>query len=459
MNKKKEIKRISSRLFSRSATLLGMTVASGTRFAGVKLANMLSSSESEDHRMQAFFKSQAHTLVKELGALKGSIMKAGQMLSVYGEHFFPPEINAILKTLQADSRPVVWEEMYGVLQEELGDKLKLLELESTPYAAASLGQVYRAKLKSSGEMLALKVQYPGVDRAIDSDLKSLRSILSLSSLIPRESNFDDVFEEIRMMLYNEVDYARELSLIEFYREKLKSDPRFVLPRVYEEFSTKRVLAMSFEDGVSLDGPEVARISQKRRNGLGAAVMELMFREIFQWRTVQTDPHFGNYKVMLSEGGSLDKIVLLDFGAVRIFPETYITSFAQMVYASLVWDPQKIVRAATQLGFLRADDSYEMRELMTKICGVAIEGFSPEYESPSRDGSDEGNNPYRWGESDLPKRLAELAKNAVFTFRLRPPPREAVFLDRKMVGTFTIIARLGLRLGPRKLLLSYLKKAA
>ena len=137
-------------------------------------------------------------------------MKAGQMLSVYGEHFLPEEVNTILKKLQTDSTPIAWEQMHKVLVQQLGEeKLSLLEIKEEPIAAASMGQVYLATIKKTKQTLALKVQYPGVDKAIDSDLNALRKILLVSQILPSHSNFEDIFKEIRMMLHYEVDYEEK----------------------------------------------------------------------------------------------------------------------------------------------------------------------------------------------------------------------------------------------------------
>lgn len=457
MTKKKDLKKIPSHVLSRGMSLLNLTVSTGARYAGLKFTDLFSSVEDREKRLQDFFLEQATELVQELGRLKGSIMKAGQMLSVYGEHFFPPQINQILKSLQSDTPPVVWEEMEQTIRSQLGDeKYAKLEIDKEPIAAASMGQVYKARIRETGEVLALKVQYPGMDKAINSDLSSLKTILSVSHLAPKGSDFDEIFREIRMMLHYEVDYVRELEQLQWFQEKLKDDHRFIVPKVYTEFSTKRLLAMSYEEGLPLDHVKIEEISQERRNRISASFMELMFREIFEWRQVQTDPHFGNYKIRLAdETDTQDRILLLDFGAVRSFPKRYIEPFAQLIHSALEKDIEDNFHAGLNLGFLREDDSEKVRDLFARICFTAIEPFEVRFASPQVDGSEEGSDPYKWGETKLLDKLTELAKDALFTFRLRPPPREAIFLDRKMVGTYTILTKLKLRMGPRTLLQKYL----
>lgn len=450
-----DLKKIASNTLARSMSLFGLTVTSGAKFAGLKLGDMFRTQTERDQRFEQFLSEQASVLAEELGKLKGSIMKAGQMLSVYGEHFLPAEVNRVLKTLQSESRPVIWEEMEKVLTQQLGkEKLAKLEIDKKPIAAASMGQVYQAKETASGKMLALKVQYPGVDKAIDSDLKALRSILSITSLVPMTPSFEDIFKEIRMMLHYEADYQRELATVLTYREKLKDDPRFIIPEVYSDYSSNRVLAMSLESGMAVDSLEVLGLSQKRRNQIGCALMDLMFKEIFEWRMVQTDPHLGNYRIKLGADREADKIILFDFGAVRTFPKKYIDPFCELVYSALTSDREGVIKSGQKLGFLYPDDKAHVLDLFVHICFMAIEGFSKTYESPSLDGSDAGKNPYDWRGEDLMKRLTSHAKDAVFAFKLRTPPREAIFLDRKMVGTYIFATVIGMKFGPRKLILKY-----
>lgn len=452
--RKKVLSKIANNTFERSLSLLNFTMSSGIKFAGHKLAHYMDNKEDKKKYLNKFLRQQTELLVNELSKLKGSIMKAGQMLSVYGEHFLPEELNSILKRLQKDSTPVAWEQMQKVMINQLGQEIiDKLVVNKEPIAAASMGQVYSAKIISTGEELALKIQYPGVDKAIESDLKALRKILQLLQILPSDSSYDEIFKEIRMMLHYEVDYERELKTINEYTSLLASDERFIIPKVYPEFSSKRIIAMSLENGHTINSVEIDSLSQKNKDILAISAMDLMFKEIFLWRIVQTDPHFGNYKVRIDKG--IPKLVLLDFGAVRKFPVKYINPFANLVYSSINFDYEECIAAGRKLGFLKEKDEKNAYDLFVKICFTAVEGFKKEY-----DNSDESLeikiNPYIWGQDDLLKRLANLAKDAVFTFKLRSPPREAIFLDRKMVGLYTLLSHFSLHFGGRRLILKYLE---
>ena len=455
-SKSNELNKIASKTVTRGLSLFNLTVSGGAKFASLKIGDIFRNADERERSFARFLSEQATVLAEELGKLKGSIMKAGQMLSVYGEHFLPDEVNSVLKTLQSQSRPVVWAEMEKMLHQQLGaDRLAQLDIDMVPVAAASMGQVYRAIHRETGREMALKIQYPGVDKAIDSDLRALRSVLAISNLVPITESFDEIFKEIRMMLHYEADYERELQTLEDYRERLRNDPRFVVPAVYPEFSSKRVLAMEFVDGAGVDSAEVLGLDQRRRNMLGCAIMDLMFKEIFEWRTVQTDPHLGNFKIQIAQdAGQPDRIVLLDFGAVRKFPKRYIDPFRGLVRCAVEGDRSRVVEAGRRLGFLRDDDPDHACELFFTICQLAVEGFAEECASPTLDGSDAGSEAYEWAEAQLLKRISRYAKDAVFAFKLRTPPREAVFLDRKMVGTYILMTVLGMKFGPRQLIQSY-----
>ena len=446
-SKANSLSRIKSGVFSRGFSLAKMSLNVGAKAAGHAIGGMLSTDKSEgasEDRLKALLTSQIGILSKELGQLKGSVMKVGQMLSVYGEYFLPPEANALLKSLQNQSPPLQWREIKKVLLRELGaEKLALLEISHEPIAAASLGQVHRAVRKSDGQVIALKVQYPGVDQAIEGDLKVLKYVLSVSKLIPKGPQYDQIFDEVREMLHQEVDYAQELKLTEEFRKFLANDPRFVVPTPIAEFSSKRVLATTLEEGISVDSAEIQLLSQERRNLLSISVLELYLKELFEFGAMQTDPHFGNYRIRLGESGQPDLLVLFDFGAVRKFSPTFLTSYRDLVDGAVHHDKTLIDRAATAMGFIQPEDSAELRDAFASVCELICEPFQPGI--------------YSWGADDLPKRAARESSKLAFAFRLRPPPREIVFLDRKMGGVFIFLSFLKAKIEGRALIESYLER--
>jgi predicted unusual protein kinase regulating ubiquinone biosynthesis (AarF/ABC1/UbiB family) len=310
-----------------------------------------------------------------------------------------------------------------------------------------MGQVHVAIIKATGQKIALKVQYPGVDQAIESDLSALKSILTVSKLIPKGPKYDELFKEVRQMMHQEVDYSKELTATDEFREVFVDDPLVIVPRTFPEFSTKRILATSFEEGVSLESAEVLALPQERRNAIGMKFLDIYFRELFMLGRLQTDPHFGNYQVRLGQSGEPDRLVLLDFGAVRKFPKEFLNPYFDMLRAVYAHSDEGVCRAATRLGFLFEDDPEELKQSFCKLCYLFTEPFEP------------ANQPYDWGASDLPKRVVKVASDIVWGFRMRVPPREVVFLDRKMGGVFVVLSVLKVKASGRELLENYLAKTS
>jgi predicted unusual protein kinase regulating ubiquinone biosynthesis (AarF/ABC1/UbiB family) len=424
-----KLKKIREGALSRGWALARVSMSAGAKAASHAVGTAFSSDEAKAESLKAMVLSQVGMLARELGQLKGSVMKVGQMLSMYGEHFLPPEANKLLKSLQSQSPPLEWAAIERQLKRQLGpEALEAIEIDPEPLASASLGQVHKARRKSDGRELAVKVQYPGVDQAIEGDLKALKSILSVSKLIPRGPALDDLFKEVRQMLHQEVDYSRELELTGEFRQALANDPRLIIPETFAEFSGKRVLTTSFEAGIPVDSPEVLGLPQERRDALARLALELYFRELFDLGMMQTDPHFGNYRVRLGEHGQPDRLVLLDFGAVRKFPRSFLVPYRRMVIGAYHQDKQELWKGATELGFLKEGDSEAMLENFAAMCFMISEPFH----APA----------YDWRASDLPKRVAALGAQLAFSFKLRTPPRELVFLDRKLGGIFIFMSVLG-----------------
>ena len=196
--------------------------------------------------------SQARYLVEELGQLKGSVVKIGQVMALYGEHFLPEEVTEALHTLEDQTTSLEWAAIERVLKAELGnEKLAELEVDPEPIGSASLGQVHRAVRRSDGLELVLKVQYPGVADAVDSDLNAVAQMLRVARLVSFGPEFEDWLEEVRQMMHREVDYRLEARTTEKFRQMLLDDPRFVVPRALPEYSTDHIIGATYEHGHSV----------------------------------------------------------------------------------------------------------------------------------------------------------------------------------------------------------------
>ncbi len=441
--KKKELDSIKSKLLSRGLSLAKITLRAGSRAASHSFSQLVLNRTERGERFNSYLTEQIQLLTTELGQLKGSLMKAGQLLSIYGEHFLPPEANELLKSLQFQSPPVRFSVLQPLLLAELGPKrLEELEIDPTPYAAASLGQVHRATRLSDGQQLAVKIQYPEVDKAIVSDLRFLKVILSTSKLIPKGPRFDQIFDEVKTMLEQEVDYRNELAFTQLFYELLRDDPRYKVAIAFPEYCSQRVMTTEYMGGKASDSPEVLALSQEQRNQLGQAYLELYLRELFEFAAVQTDPHFGNYRIHIDPSGAQDQLILLDFGAVRRVDSDFLKPYRNLVLSALNQDGEGVTRAGRDLGLLKDSDPPELVQKYLDLCFLITEPFY-------------GPDSYDWGASDLPQRVAKVGTEMVAAFHLRTPPHQSLFLDRKLGGTFVFLSKLGCKAQFRSCFAPYL----
>lgn len=432
--KKARLKDIRANLLSR-----GFALAK----AGIKAGGMgVSQWMNPDPTRPAWLK-KVEYLVQEMGQLKGTAMKVGQTLSIYGEHLLPKEVNDLLKKLQQDSPPLEWSAIRRVLIQELGEELlSELEFDEQPLAAASIGQVHRARIKDTAQTLAIKIQYPGVDRAVETDLKLLKFILGVSELVPRGPRFDQVFNEIREMFHQEVNYELERNFGERFLELLQADTQYVIPKFFPRYCTRRIFAMEEITGVRADHESVQMLSQERRNRLGLAFLELYLRELMDFQLMQTDPHLGNYLIQIDPIGEKDRLVVLDFGAARGVPDDFLASYALLVEGGLAQDARTVEKGGRRLRLLQPNDEMSLIDDYARLCFLLTEPFQGEYD---------------WGNSDLPKRVLNAVTHIAGSYRLRAPPRELVFLDRKLGGVFIFLSVLKCKMNSRSAVLSALEK--
>jgi len=424
------MKKIKKSSFGRGLSIAKLGFKTGVKAAG----NYIAPNKNNDD----YLSDQIETIAKELGELKGTMMKIGQGLSMYGEHFLPEKANTFLKSLQYQSPPLDWESIETTIEKELGLKASSeLEIEETAIASASLGQVHKATIKKTGEVIALKVQYPGVDSAIRSDVKNLKRVFSIAKIFPSEMKLDSIFEEIKMMLYQEIDYKIELEWTKTVYENLKDDDRYIVPKVYPEYSTAKILATSFIDGHTIDSPKVKALTQEKKNELSYSFLSHYLNELFLYHVVQTDPHLGNYRINIDEKTQKCRLVLFDFGAMRQVPEHFERPFKNIIQAALENNKENVIKFGIELGYLKTDDKEDLKERYFQLCRMITEPFRVNELEPSACISE--NNEYIWKKSDLPMRVAKAGTEVAKNYKLRTPPKESIFLDRKLGGTFVFLS--------------------
>ncbi len=414
----------------------------GRRWAGNSVSGMFLDKKARSARNQVFMEAQANYVAEELGKLKGSVVKIGQMLAMYGEHVLPPEITRALQTLNDDTATLAWPKIEQTLRRTLGDKLDELEVDRVPIGTASLAQVHRATVIATGEDIVLKIQYPGVADAIDSDLALFKRLLKVSNAVPQTRALDTWFEEIRDLLHVEVDYTIEAATTERFYQRLQDDPRYVVPKINRHYSSKYLLCMSYEYGVSVTSESLQLLSDERRNAIGQAAIEIMMQEIFVWGEMQTDPNFGNYLIRVdadeNSNDPQDKLVLLDFGAIRQFDNHLLTIAHGLLRAGYHHDHEAMKRAMTGYDFF-----YSMSEKVNSDIAalflLATEPFSNPATNPDIPTNclDEQQR-YIWANSKLHSRISATAQRAMQSLEFNLPPKEFMFISRKFIGAYTFL---------------------
>jgi len=435
---KQSIDNLKTSGFERRLSIAKTSLNIGRRWAGNSVSNLFLDKDAKARRNQEFMESQAHYLAEELGKLKGSVVKIGQMLALYGEHILPPEITRALQTLNDDTATLRWERIEQNLRRILGGKLNDLDIDPNPIGTASLAQVHRATIRETGEQIVLKVQYPGVADAIDSDLALFKRLLKVSNIVPQTRALDAWFEEIRDLLHHEVDYEAEAATTERFYERLKNDPRYVVPKINRHYSSPRLLCMTFESGVSVTSKEVQELPHERRNRIGQAAIEIMMQEIFVWGEMQTDPNFGNYLVRLNQNGEMDQLVLLDFGAIRTFDATLLTIARNLLTAGYYHDHTTMMAAMSGYDFFDTM-SPKVKSDVASLFLLATEPFSdPEKNKDIPADCLDDQQRYIWANSQLHSRISAAATKAMQSFEFNLPPKEFMFISRKFIGAYTFL---------------------
>jgi predicted unusual protein kinase regulating ubiquinone biosynthesis (AarF/ABC1/UbiB family) len=447
----KPVTSIKTGSFERRLSLTKTGLMVGTKMAGHMTAGLFLSKEKRAEKHKKVLSEQAHYLVKELGKLKGSVVKIGQVMALYGEHFLPPEVTEALHTLEENTTPLDWPIIRGVLFEQLGaQNMSLLEIEELPIGTASLGQVHRAKIISTGELICLKVQYPGVAQAIDADLDAVAQILRLARVVTFGPAFDDWLEEVRVMMHREVDYKLEAETTARFGDMLKGDKRFIVPKVYPSFSTNSVMSTSFEEGENVSSELVSKLSQTRRNALAKSSLALFLEELFVWHEIQTDPNFGNYRIKIDNETESDRIVLLDFGAVQKYPDSFILPVCQMICSAYDVDVPGVIKGGIALHFMQKSWPESVLKEFAEVCIAVLEPLSKDQPGAGPQAFNELGE-YSWRDSDLPSRIAKRAAVSAISRYFKIPPKEFVFLNRKLVGVYTFISVLNGQFNGRDLL--------
>lgn len=416
--------------------LAGMTASVAGQYAGQRARRMFRG-DDEGARSESYTR-MAGQIAGTLGEMKGAVMKVGQIAS-QTQDFLPKEFSEALQTLQKEAPPMPFEVILEQVEAELGKPVgELFEyFQEKPYAAASIGQVHRARLHDGTDVI-VKVQYPGVDESCDSDLKQLRMALRLGGLLkmPKES-VDQLFGEIRERLKEELDYENEARNIELFRDFHKHQSWVVIPAVIPDHSSRRVLTMELVEGDHVSKVTPDRYSQETINLIGHRIFTTMADQLFRFQCIHGDPHAGNFAYR--PDGS---IIMYDFGCVKKLKPEIVESYRKALIAAIEEDYQALDRHLISLGARVESQPAVDEDYYAMWRDILIQPFA--YDEP-----------YDYSESELHKHVASQTRTVFKYLEYFKPPVESIFIDRMIAGHYWMLKRLGVQASFREELRRYL----
>jgi len=361
----------------------------------------------------------ASELAAALGGLKGPIMKVAQLMATIPD-LLPPEYTAELAKLQSEAPPMGWSFVKRRMNAELGADWqgKFADFEHKPAAAASLGQVHRARAHD-GSPLACKLQYPDMQSAVEADLQQLEWLFAIHRRMDPAIDTTEIYKEIGARVREELDYRREAKHAALYRIMLEDAGIVRVPRVWPELSTGRLLTLDWLEGRKLLAHKDDDLAI--RNRLATAMFTAWWFPFSRFGVIHGDPHLGNYTVF-SQDGTPGGINLLDYGCVRIFPAKFVGGVVDLYNGLRTADDALIVHAYETWGFKKLS-----RDLIDALNIWARFIYGPLLDDRVRTIAD-GVKPSEYGRREAFRVHQALKAKGPVTV-----PREFVFMDRAAIG--------------------------
>ena len=424
--------------FHRSAKVWKLSARNAARYAVSRVRGVGSPAERRAELDAQFAIRTAADVAKELGEMKGVLMKAGQMISFIFETL-PEEAQAALATLQADAAPMAPSLAAAVVEAELGGPPEriFLDWSDLPVAAASIGQVHRA-VTHHGLDVAVKVQYPGVHQAIESDLDAAETMYAMfSTMLLKNFDAKGFVDELRDRMREELDYRLEARNVEEFGRLFAGHPWVRIPDLVGEYSTENLLTTEWVDGLSFD--EFRRVaSDATKQRAGEVIWRFAQHAVIRHGAFNGDPHPGNYR--FHHDGS---VTFLDFGLVKRWSPGQWDSLQPTLDAVIVHrDPERLAMAMEQSGFLPHGHGLDAEHVFDYVSSPYVPYLTDEFTFTRQ-----------WMIDTIAKMFDVKGPHADVIERLNMPP-SFVILDRVVWGVNAILGKLEAH-GPfRAMLLEY-----
>ncbi|HEY8272069.1 MAG TPA: AarF/UbiB family protein [Pseudobdellovibrionaceae bacterium] len=382
---------------------------------------------------------QAKILTESLGNLRGAAMKSGQLLSLDLGDYFPPEAVQILAKLQNQVGESPDLDLAQTLKRELTEsqRQEIQKIQYKPFAAASMGQVYRAQV--ANKPIVIKAQYPNLEQSIESDIKMLKRVFSAICLLSgREMNLDYLFAEIKEVLMQEVDYLKEAEALSKFSTLFQAHEwkfaKVTTPRALPHLSSRRILCLTYEPGLTLKEWIDSNPSKQEREIIARSILELYMMEFFEWGLVQTDPNPGNF--LIRRNPELE-IVALDFGASKFYSLEFRKNYVELLKSIHSSPPNILVQKSIHFGLLDARESQDAKLVFIELLKL---GMSPFLRKTADD-----KNTFDFADDTFLKENTRLSKQLIQILKFSPPPHQLIFLHRKLGGIFSILRKLKVEL--------------
>ena len=394
--------------------LAGMTASIASKTVSNKIRNFNADEDQKNEARSKLFQDIGIQIADTLGEMKGAVMKVGQIASQYKD-IFPPEVAKAIAKLQRQAPAMPFAQIKLQVEKELGKPLDQIfkHFDEQPFAAASIGQVHKATLPN-GKDVVVKVQYPGVDEACESDLKQVRLALRLMGVLKVDRKLQDrIFQEIQDSLHEELNYeieAQNLQVFKTFHEKL--DPKIIIPNVFTDYSSRRILTLSLEKGENIETASTWDL--QTRNEMGRRLVRALGQQMFYLKRFHCDPHPGNFA--FREDGS---VIIYDFGGVKTLSIDIIERFKNLVRAGRKNDIATIEEHLTTLDALSEKGVFP-EELYHEWLEVLLRPLTTQYDFAENSAHHDG---------------VKLVKKSLKYWDTFKPPPDTLMVNRTISGQY------------------------